>query len=478
MKFEGKMTRRDLMKQFGILAFALTPVARAMGLVQGPSFSQNPRFIMFFKGGSFHPASTNPSAITNLAGTPIAPLQPHANDIILFKGMKIHGGSPKSNGYQEEHGAGLYGCVTGNSYKYTKNDSYYAYTDFESIDIKIANHYKTIPQLAALPFSSLHLGAGAHSDADSVGQGQRYISFRNRQSGDSTYGNAIEPIQNAGQVYDTLMARISILCSAMSNQPSADQNALRASLLRKKSLLDFKLNDVNDAKRKLGMDSEHSRKLDGLLEGWREAEKINDGQLASLDTAPPSGGSTACPKLTKPTGNGANKSNCDQLSPVQDQMISLIRLAFEWDLTRVVAFTLSGASSGQSCPSRGVSQAHHQLEHSNNVKNLNIMGTYYAEKYAKLLSELKAIDDGGGKSALYNSAVVLGMECWSSSSSGHFLTDIPFVLAGQAGGKIQTGRIVNAGGRNNNDMLISVQNACGISSNTFGLASLCKGPIV
>jgi hypothetical protein len=31
---------------------------------------------------------------------------------------------------------------------------------------------------------------------------------------------------------------------------------------------------------------------------------------------------------------------------------------------------------------------------------------------------------------------------------------------------------------NNNDLLISVQNACGIASNTFGLASLCKGPIV
>ena len=125
-------------------------------------------------------------------------------------------------------------------------------------------------------------------------------------------------------------------------------------------------------------------------------------------------------------------------------MIGLIKLAFEWDLTRVVAYTLSGASSGQSMPSRGVTKAHHTLEHSNDVPGLNTMGNFYAEKFASLLAALKGIDDGGGQTALYNSAVILGMECWSNSSSGHYLTDIPFILAGQGAGKFQTGRIVDA----------------------------------
>ena len=90
--------------------------------------------------------------------------------------MSIHGGSPKTDGYQEEHAAGLIGCATGNSYHYSKNDSYYAYTDNESIDIAIANHYATRAGAGGLPFASLHLGAGAQSDADNVGLGQRYIS--------------------------------------------------------------------------------------------------------------------------------------------------------------------------------------------------------------------------------------------------------------------------------------------------------------
>jgi hypothetical protein len=476
MTRKASFTRRDLIKRFGPLAFLLLPVARAMGAASGVGFSGAPRFVMFFIGGSLHSPSVRPASIDALAGTPLDPLTPHAKDLIVFQGMRIHGGSPKSDGYQEEHGAGLIGCVTGNDYHYSKNDSYFAYTDHESIDVAIANAYQARPGLSALPFASLHLGAGAHSDADNVGLGQRYISYRKRQAGDAQYANAIEPVQSSGQVYDQLMQRVSLLCRKDSNQPNADDAALRAALLRKKSLLDFRLADVADAKRQLGMDSEHARKLDGLLEGWREVEKANDAQLSSIDSGATA--TLACPEGARPTGNGQNKNNLDDLSPVQDEMIDLIKLAFSWDLTRVVAFTLSGASSGQRLPSQGVTKAHHTLEHSNDVEGQNIMGRYYTQKLARLLSALGSVEDGDGHSALYNSAVVLGMECWSDSSSGHYLKDIPFVLAGQGGGAFQTGRVVDAKGRSNNDLLISVQRACGIDSNVFGLPSLCQGPIV
>ncbi|HEX9294383.1 MAG TPA: DUF1552 domain-containing protein [Polyangiaceae bacterium] len=473
---KGRLTRRDLIKTFGPLAFLLTPIAKSMGYVAGGSFAGAPRFVMFFKGPSFHSPTISATTSINSFPAPLAALAAHAQDLILFLGMSIHGGSPKTDGYQEEHAAGLIGCTTGNSYHYSKNDSYYAYTDNESIDIAIANHYKTKPELAALPFSSLHIGAGAHSDADNVGLGQRYISFRKRQAGDSLYGNAIEPIQDAGQVYDTLMQRINAICSKDSNQPGTDTAQLRAALERKKSLIDFRLADIADAKRALGMDSMHAQKLDGLVDGWREVERATNAELTALGTTMP--GTMKCPMSTRPTGNGQNKSDCDQLSPVADQMIALIQLAFAWDLTRVVAFTLSGASSGHRWPTKGIDKAHHTLEHSNDVAGQNVMATYFAGKFAQLLTALKMVDDSDGKTALFNSSVVLGMECWSDSSSGHYLKNIPFILAGQGSGAFQTGRIVNAGGRSNNDLLVSVQNASGIVSNVFGLPTLCKGPIV
>ncbi len=474
------LSRRDLMKSFGLSALLIHPVLRSMAYAAPTPFERAPRYVMFFKGGAFYPSKTNPTSLDNLAGTPIAPLQAHAKDLVLFKNMNIHGGSPKSDGYKEEHAAGTLGCTTGNSYKYFKNDSYFAYTDNESIDVRIANHYKTRKDLVDVPLASLHIAGGAHSDADQVGVGTRFISFRARQPGDTRYGNAVEPVQDSGQVYDTLMRAAAAACSAKSNQPVRDQANMSAALSRRAAVVDFLVDDIKDAKRRFGMDTEHARKLDGMLEAWSESEKAARRQSASA-SAPVKTAAAApasCTTMARPNGNGANKQSLDVLSPVHDQMINLIRFAFELDLTRVVAFTLSGGSSGQTWPSRGVHQAHHQLEHSGNVEGLVKIDTYYAEKFAGLLAALKSVDDGGGRSALYNSSVFLGMECWSNSSSGHYLTNIPFVFAGQGGGRFQTGRIVNASGRNNNDVHVSCLNASGIDTKTFGLASLCQGPII
>ena len=204
------------------------------------------------------------------------------------------------------------------------------------------------------------------------------------------------------------------------------------------------------------MDTEHARKLDGLLENWSQSEKVARRQLGGANTtsaAATRSSAKGCTALHAPDGNGANKQNLDAALAGARPDDRLDQVCLRTDLTRVVAFTLSGGSSGQTWPSRGVHKAHHKLEHSGDVESLVKIDTYYSEKFAGLLAALKSIDDGGGKSALYNSSVFLGMECWSNSSSGHYLTNIPFVFAGQGGGRFKTGRIVNARGRNNNDVM-------------------------
>jgi Protein of unknown function (DUF1552) len=471
------MSRRDLIKTCGLSAILLHPVLRSMAYAAESQFDKAPRYIMFFKGGAYYPSRTNPTSLSNLAGTPLAPLQAHASDLILFKNMNIHGGSPKSDGYKEEHAAGVIGCTTGNSYKYFKNDAYFAYTDNESIDVRIANHYKSRPDLKDVPLKSLHIGGGAHSDADQVGVGSRYISFRNRVPGDTRYGNAIEPVQDAGQVYDMLVQAATNACLPHTNQSQGDTAKTNLALTRRASIVDFIVRDIKDAKRRFGMDTEHAHKLDGLLENWSQLEKSTQ-QVSTDSDASGSAPKRTCSFAERPDGKGANKFSLDQLSPVHDQMISLIKFAFETDLTRVVAFTLSGASSGQTWPSRGIHSAHHTLEHNGDVDSLVKIDSYYSEKFAGLLTALKSVDDGAGRSALYNSSVMLGMECWSNSASGHYLTNIPFVFAGQGGGRFNTGRIIDARGRNNNDLHIACQNAAGIQSNTFGLNSLCQGAII
>ena len=53
-----------------------------------------------------------------------------------------------------------------------------------------------------------------------------------------------------------------------------------------------------------------------------------DAELSGGGAAP-TGVTAACPTGARPTGSGQNKLNCDDLSPVHDQMIALIKLAFE-----------------------------------------------------------------------------------------------------------------------------------------------------
>ncbi len=133
------------------------------------------------------------------------------------------------------------------------------------------------------------------------------------------------------------MQRVNLICAKDSNQPATDNAQLRAALERRKSLIDFRLADIADAKRALGMDSVHAQKLDGLVDGWREVESADDRGAGGARTPARRRRRRRARRATRPTGNGENQNNCDQLAPVADQMIGLIKLAFEWDLTRVVA---------------------------------------------------------------------------------------------------------------------------------------------
>ena len=58
---KGGITRRDLIKSFGPLAFLLMPVVRSMGWAAGSSFAGMPRFVLFFKGPSFHSPTVTPT---------------------------------------------------------------------------------------------------------------------------------------------------------------------------------------------------------------------------------------------------------------------------------------------------------------------------------------------------------------------------------------------------------------------------------
>ena len=204
--------------------------------------------------------------------------------------MSIHGGSPKTDGYQEEHAAGLHRLLRPATATTTRRTIRTTRTPTTSRSTsRSPTTTRRVPALAALPFASLHIGAGAHSDADNVGLGPALHLVPQAEAGDAQYGNAIEPIQDAGQVYDMLMQRVNVIC-AQGFEPAGDrhQRSCGPRSTRKKSLIDFRLADIADAEagagHGLGARAQARRSGRRLARG-REGERTPSSPRSASDAA-------------------------------------------------------------------------------------------------------------------------------------------------------------------------------------------------
>ncbi|MEQ9319255.1 MAG: hypothetical protein RIF41_08845, partial [Polyangiaceae bacterium] len=72
------------------------------------------------------------------------------------------------------------------------------------------------------------------------------------------------------------------------------------------------------------------------------------------------------------------------------------------------------------------------------VDKMSTIATWHAEQIAYLANALAAFDDGDGKTVLDNTAILWVSEI--SEGPSHKFDDMPFVLFGDCGGALQTGR--------------------------------------
>ena len=103
------------------------------------------------------------------------------------------------------------------------------------------------------------------------------------------------------------------------------------------------------------------------------------------------------------------------------------------------------------------------------------MNTWYAEQLAYFLDLLRAVPEGDG--TLLDNTVVL----WCSELSRgntHSHSDMPFLLAGRAGGAIRTGRHRVFDGVPHNNLLLGLCHAMGADDlQSFGNREFCTGAI-
>jgi hypothetical protein len=217
------------------------------------------------------------------------------------------------------------------------------------------------------------------------------------------------------------------------------------------SLLDAALDDAHDLHGRLGRNDQ--QKLDEYLDAVRGVER----RLGFARGGDPSGWRppTRPESLIPPRANvrpGMVFSSRDNsgrgTEPAMEPrehvrlMLDLIVLAFWTDTTRNATFMFANDVSPRNFSFlEGVTENHHSSSHHANqaskIKSYKIITRWHVEQFAYLLKRLRAVREGD-KTLLDNSMIM----CGSSFSDGnrHDPNNLPIVLGGKGGGRIQPGR--------------------------------------
>lgn len=205
-----------------------------------------------------------------------------------------------------------------------------------------------------------------------------------------------------------------------------------------RSILDAVLADAHSLQPKVSVTDRH--KLDEYLESIRDIEKRLDraAREERLEGWRPT---LRQPNLPRPA------DEVPQNVPEHMKlMLDLIVLAFQMDKTRIATLMLNNDLSQMNFRFiAGVRGALHlDLTHNGKAPELEAMylktNQYHVQQFTYLVERLKAIDEGG-VSLLDNSLLVFASSLFDGDA--HSASQLPIVLAGKAGGALQTGRILD-----------------------------------
>ena len=309
-----------------------------------------------------------------------------------------------------------------------------------SIDQAIANQIGL-----DTPLKSLELGVRA-TEADV----QARISYAGP-------GQPLPPMNDPTEVYQRLFDNF--VSAPIDPADPTDQRA---------SVLDTVKTQFELLDQKLGA---HDRaKLEQHLELVRDLERRLGG-----GTAMPEG--QACQAPVAPDPLDAKLE--DDMPAVMKAHLDLLAVAFACDLTRVASLQISTGFNRIRFPWLDSLGEGHSLSHSGESDEdakaqLIARAKWHAEQLAYFMDLLAQIPEGEG-SVLDNTAILWGNEV--SQGNSHSLQNIPYLIAGTAGGALATGRFASFESASANDLLAAVANAYGMEMQTFGHPDYATAPL-
>jgi hypothetical protein len=229
-----------------------------------------------------------------------------------------------------------------------------------------------------------------------------------------------------------------------------------------KSVLDAVMSDASDLRRKIS--ATDRRKIDEYLDSVRDVEQriARAGLEGELQGWRPT---LDRPNITRPP-EGIPQNIADHMRLMCDILV----LGFQTDTTRITTLKLNNDHSSLRFPHLGVDyMIHHLLSHSDTADWLKV-NQFFVEQAAYIANKLDAIQEGE-RTALDNSMLLF---CSSMLTGGHDATQLPVVLLGSGGGKIQTGRVLDYRDKPNRQMCrlyMSMMEKMNVPMDKFGDAT-------
>ena len=388
---------------------AMAPATRLFAAAAPPARPMRQAYL-FFPNGTHH-ADWAPQLVDGEIRLPslTAPLARHASDLLWFRGLSHRNARALGDG-PGDHARSSACYLTGAHPHKTAGADIRCGVSVDQVAAK------TLGETTLFP--SLQLGAegGRRSGQCDSGYACAYSSHISWSDAHTPLSHETDP----RQLLDRLFLR---------GPASETEKARLERLATRKSILDFVRDDVKKLEGTLGRRDQ--RKLDAYLTGVRELER----RIAESERV----------RALEESGEGVDLPDStprDYGEHVKLQM-ELAILAFRLDLTRVLTFMIANEGSNRTFPELDVREGHHHLSHhkgnEGKIDAIRKINLYQNELFAHFLDRMKETDDEGVP--LLDSSLVL----WGGAirdGNRHDHHDLPIVLAGRGGGRVEPGRLV------------------------------------
>jgi hypothetical protein len=403
------------------------------------------RFIVMFSpngtiASNWIPTRGATGADSDFSLSPIlAPLASHQADLIIVEGLNQQGGG--GDGHQNGIGGMLTGAPLDDGPFAGVGAPPAGWATGPSVDQRIADGLAESTQLRSL---ELGVQVGA---ADNWGR----MCYR--------AGNQpLVPLDEPADVYANVFSDL-----------HTDPTLLARLRKRRQSILDTVGSQYLRLTAQLGRADR--QRLEQHLAAVREIETRLTSDLVVSNAA------CQDPRLTQ-VQSQAN----DSFPEVGALQMDLLTMALACDLTRVASLQWSRSVSQVQFTWLGIQEGHHALSHRSDsdlaaLDKLTRINTWYASQLASLIERLKNTPDGLG-GTLFDGSLMLWCNELSKGNT-HSRLGAHYVLAGDAGGALRTGRYVNYDGQSlpHNNLLLSLINAMGVPETSFGKADWCTGTL-